>query len=159
MAEVSLRQIHIEDKKHFAKWWRDADLIKLTSGCLDPISDKDVSRYFASMLKSKTDYHFMILVDKEVIGHIVLSQRHHNWYETQVVIGNSKYWGKGYGTEAIKQLLKNAQNMGISKIYLEVRPDNARAIAAYKKCGFQEKAIIKHPDNQYLPETLRMELI
>jgi RimJ/RimL family protein N-acetyltransferase len=158
MLKVTLRKIELFDKKYFAKWWRNKDLLKLTSGILKVISDKEVDKYFQGMLYSKKDYHFMIIFGGEVIGHINLSKRKNNWYETQIVIGEKKYWGRDYGTAAIKQLIKKAKLEGIAKIYLEVRPDNLRAIHAYKKCGFIEKKIIKYPKNKYLPETLRMEL-
>jgi len=155
---VSLRKIKLSDKKYFARWWRNKELLKLTSGILKLISDKEVEKYFSAMIGSTTDYHFMILVDKKVIGHIVLAKRKNNWYETQIVIGEKQYWGRGYGTKAIKLLLKKAKKLGISKIYLEVRPANTRAIAAYESAGFVKMGIKKYPKNKYLSKTLRMEL-
>jgi len=100
----------------------------------------------------------MILLDREVIGHIALAKRKNNWYETQIVIGEKQYWQRGYGTEAIKLLLKKTKKLGISKIYLEVRPTNTRAIAAYESAGFVKMGIKKYPKNRYLSKTLRMEL-
>lgn len=101
----------------------------------------------------------MIIANKKTIGHISLVKRRNNWYETQIVIGEKQYWNKRYGSGVIKQLLKKAVSKNISKIYLEVRPNNLRAICAYQKCGFKEIRLIKYPKNKYLPETLRMELI
>lgn len=158
MPKVALRKIKLSDKKHFAKWWRDKDLLKLTSGVLNKISDKEVDKYFLKMVKSVFDFDFMITLNKKAIGHISLNRRKNNWHETQIIIGDKKYWGKGYGTEAIKQLIKLYKSKGISKIYLEVRPDNTRAIRAYEKCGFRKIRLIKHRKNKYQPETLRMEL-
>ena len=155
---VSLRKIKLSDKKYFARWWRDKELLRLTSGILKLISDKEVEKYFSVMIGSTTDYHFMILVDKKVIGHIALAKRRNNWYETQIVIGEKQYWGKGYGTKAIKLLIKKAKKLGISKIYLEVRPTNNRAIAAYENAGFVKMRIKKYPKNRYFTKTLRMEL-
>jgi len=155
---VSLRKIKLSDKKYFARWWRDKELLRLTSGILKLISDKEVEKYFSVMIGSTTDYHFMILVDKKVIGHIALAKRKNNWYETQIVIGEKQYWGKGYGTKAIKLLIKKAKKLGISKIYLEVRPTNNRAIAAYENAGFVKMRIKKYPKNRYFTKTLRMEL-
>ena len=155
---ILLRKIELSDKKYFAKWWNDQDLRKLTSGRPGPISAEKVERYFSAFLKSKKDYHFMIILNRKAIGHVNLSKRKDNWHETQIIIGEKKYWGKSYGTEAIKQLIEKAKSNGISKIYLEVRPNNLRAIRAYKKCGFVGARIKKYPKNKYLPETLRMEL-
>ncbi|MGB9609233.1 MAG: GNAT family N-acetyltransferase [Minisyncoccia bacterium] len=157
MNKISLRKIKLSDKKYFAKWWRDKDLLKLTSGVLNPISDKKVEEYFLAMIKTVTDYHFMILFNKKVIGHIALVKRKGSWYETQIVIGEKQYWGKGYGTKAIQLLLKKAKKLGISKIYLEVRPNNTRAITAYEKSGFVKIGIKKYPKNKHLLQTLRME--
>jgi len=158
MNKILLRKIKLSDKSYFAKWWRDKELLKLTSGILKLISDKEIEKYFSIMLKSKNDYHFMILLDKKVIGHIVLAKRKNNWYETQIVIGEKQYWGRGYGIKAIKLLLKKAKKLNISKIYLEVRPTNTRAIAAYEKCGFKKAGIKEYPKNKYLPETVIMKL-
>lgn len=155
---VSLRKIKLSDKKYFTKWWNDSDLRKLTSGETGLISDKKVDKHFLAMIDNKNDYHFMIIFNQKAIGHVNLSKRKNSWHETQIIIGEKEYWGKGYGTEAIKELIKRAKSKGISKIYLEVRPDNLRAIRAYEKCGFQKIRIIKYPKNKYLPETLRMEL-
>ena len=158
MVQISLRKLRVSDKKYFAKWWNDKDLRKLTSGRPGPILDKKVDKYFSAMLKDKNDYHFMILLGQEVIGHIALIKKKNNWYETIIIIGEKRYWNKGYGRKAIKLLLDKAKRLGISKIYLEVRPNNLRAIRAYEKCGFRKTKLIKYPKNKYLPLTLGMEL-
>jgi len=156
MAKISLRKIKSTDKKYFARWWRDKELLKLTSGILERISDKEVDKHFQNILKTKRDYHFMIVLNRKIIGHISLAKRNKGWYETQIIIGDKKYWGKGYGSEAIELLINKAKRLGIARIYLEVRPTNARAIYAYKKCGFQKEKIVRYPKNKYLPKTLRM---
>jgi RimJ/RimL family protein N-acetyltransferase len=159
MIKIKLRKLKKSDKEYFARWWRDNDLIALTSGVFKPISDGELKKYFLVMLKSKKDLHFMIIVRKRVIGHISLMKRKNNWFETQIIIGERLYWGKGYGTGAIKLLIKKVKKLGIFKIYLEVRPDNIRAIKAYQKCGFEGTSVKEHPKNKYLPKVLKMQLI
>lgn len=158
MQKVTLRKLKSVDKKYFAKWWRDKNLLKLTSGVLDMISDKEVDKYFLSMLKNADDYNYLISINKQVIGHISLAKREDGWYETQIVIGEKEYWGKGYGTKAIQVLIEKARKNGMEKIYLEVRPDNERAIKSYEKCGFEKGKIVEYPENKFLAKTLRMEL-
>ena len=158
MIKISLRKIKPSDKNYFARWWRDKELLKLTSGVLELISDGEVDEYFQAMLNSKDDYNSIILADGKIIGHISLAKRRNNWHETQIVIGEKNYRGKGLGSKAIKLLIRKAEKNGISKIYLEVRPTNIRAIRAYEQCGFQKIKTVKYPKNKYLPETLRMEL-
>ena len=159
MNKIFLRKIKYSDKKYFTRWWRNKELLKLTSGILRRISDKEVNKYFGNILKSKKDQHFLITLNEIVIGHIFLTKKRNGWYETQIVIGEKKYWGKGYGTKAIKLLIKRAKKLNISKIYLEVRPTNIRAIKSYEKCGFKKVGIKKYPQNKYLPETLKMILV
>ena len=155
---ILLRKIKLSDKSYFAKWWKDTELLKLTSGILRRISDKNVDKYFQNILKTKHDYHFMIVLKNKTIGHISLVKRRSERYETQIIIGEKKYWGKGYGSKAIKILMNKAKRLRISKIYLEVRPTNVRAIRAYERCGFRKIKIIQYSKNKYLPKTLRMGL-
>lgn len=159
MIKISLRKIKLDDKNYFAEWWRDKELLKLTSGILRRISDKEVDKYFQGLFKNKKDHHFMIVANKKTIGHASLVKRKNNWYETRIIIGEKKYLDKGYGQESIKLLFKEARRLGVLKIYLEVRPTNTRAIRAYEQCGFEKVKIIKYPENNYLSETLRMELL
>ena len=156
---IKLRKIKKSDKEYFARWWRDKDLIALTSGVFKLISEGELNRYFLAMLKSKKDFHFIIKVGNKVIGHISLMKRNNNWFETQIIIGEKAYWGKGYGTEAIKLLMKKVKRFGIFKTYLEVRLKNSRAIKAYKNCGFKEVGIKKYPKNKFLSKVLKMQLI
>jgi len=58
MKKILLRKIKPSDKKYFARWWRDKELIKLTSGILKLISDEEVEKYFLAMIDNPTDYHF-----------------------------------------------------------------------------------------------------
>ena len=95
--------MEVGDKKLFAKWWRDAKLIALTSGSKEQISDEQVERCFSGMLQSRTDRHYMIDLGPRTIGHIALIKRGRGWYETQIIIGAKMSWGKGLGTEAIKK--------------------------------------------------------
>lgn len=159
MPKIFLRKIIKTDVEYFARWWRDKELIKLTSGNLDPITDQEVNSYFQGIINDKINHHFIIIVDDKVIGHISLSKRTNDWYEIQIIIGEKEYWGKSYGPNAIQAVIDEAKNLRITKIYLEVRPTNLRAINAYKKCGFESKAIVPYPNNKNLDETIRMELL
>jgi len=79
MIKINLRKIKSSDKNYFAKWWRDKELLKLTSGVLKLISDKEVDKYFQAIMENKDDYNFMVIANREVIGHISLVKRRRNW--------------------------------------------------------------------------------
>lgn len=137
MKRLTLRKLRKSDQKYFAKWWRDKDLIGLTSGVFESITDAEVGQYFVAMLADSNDYHRMISIDGVPIGHIALVKSKNGWHETQIVIGEKKFLNKGYGVKAINAMLLRArEKWGIVKIYLDVRTNNCRAIRAYEKCGF-----------------------
>lgn len=156
MPEVFLRKVRVSDKKYFAKWWRDKELLKWTSGDLRRISDKEINMYFRGMLGEKDRYDYIIMVGKKIVGHIPLVARRNGWYETMIVIGEESFRDRGYGTKAMKLLIVKAKNVGIKKIYLRARPENLRAIRMYEKCGFVKDRVLRYPKNKFLPKALKM---
>jgi len=58
--------------------------------------------------------------------------------------GDKEYWGKGYGTDAMKVLMKFIfEEMNINKIRLGTFSFNERAIKSYQKCGFEIEGVLK----------------
>ena len=61
-----------------------------------------------------------------------------------VVIGEKAYWGLGYGTDAIKALLRFAfDEMNLHRVQLRVFEFNERAIRCYRRCGFREEGRLR----------------
>ena len=59
-------------------------------------------------------------------------------------MGDKEYWSKGYGSDALKLLIKFIfEEVNMNKIKLKVFSFNNRAIACYKKVGFKEEGILK----------------
>lgn len=158
MKNIKLRKIKKSDLPYFLKWWQDKILIGLTSGIYE--SSGDVLRsYFFEMLRKKDNQYYAILCNNKIIGDISIIKKSQDMFELQIVIGEKEYWGKGIGKIAIDRLLKIAfTRMGYKKAYLEVRPDNSRAIGLYKNCGFMEAGIRKDKENKYQPVVLKMTL-
>jgi len=157
MPTLTLRKIKKSDLPYFLKWWQDRDVIALTSGCFDE-PEANLRRYFANMLAAKNDRNYIILAGEKAIGHLALIHKSPTLFELTIAIGEKPYWGQGWGTRAVKGALTVAfGRLGYTKAFLEVRPDNARAIKAYENCGFVSKGLKKHPDNPNQPVTVRME--
>lgn len=58
-----------------------------------------------------------------------------------IIIGERSHWGRGYGPEAIRALLDHAfGELGLDRVRLHTFADNPRAIAAFRKAGFEERA-------------------
>lgn len=158
MSNIKLRKIKKSDLHFFLKWWKDKEIIALTSGNFNE-PDKNLSGYFFKMLENKKDHHYIIKFDDKTIGHLALMHKNLKSFEITIVIGEKEHWGKGFGTEAIKKVLPLGFNkLGYSKAYLEVRPENIRAIKTYEHCGFVKKGLKKYPENKHQPVILRMVL-
>jgi len=155
---IKFRKIKKSDLPLFLKWWKDYDLIALTSGNFDE-PDEKLPGYFFKMIESKKNHHYIIQYEEKAIGHIALIHKNSNTFEITIVIGEKEYWNKGIGTKAIKKaILLGFGKFGYSKTFLEVRPENIRAIKAYESCGFVKKGVKKYPENKYQPVTLKMVL-
>ncbi len=82
-----------------------------------------------------------IEADQQYIGHCSLSGlRHpHGDLELGIVIGDRKYWSRGYGREVVRLLLGYGfEAFGARRISLTTHQDNPRAIRCYLACGFVE---------------------
>jgi RimJ/RimL family protein N-acetyltransferase len=54
------------------------------------------------------------------------------------------FWGRGYGTEAIRRVLRYAfSELGLRRVSLGADEDNVRAIRCYEKCGFVREGLLR----------------
>jgi RimJ/RimL family protein N-acetyltransferase len=61
-----------------------------------------------------------------------------------IVICEKGFWGRGYGTEAIRKVLRYAfAELGLRRVDLHVDEDNARGIRCYEKCGFVREGLLR----------------
>jgi RimJ/RimL family protein N-acetyltransferase len=55
-----------------------------------------------------------------------------------IQIGEREYWGKGYGTDALRVLLRYAfGELNLDRVSLSFLEGNDRAQRSYEKCGFR----------------------
>ena len=60
-------------------------------------------------------------------------------YGIDQFIGEPQLWGKGIGSLMIRMMLDYLwDNKGASKVVLDVKKNNKRAISSYNKCGFKQ---------------------
>ena len=61
-----------------------------------------------------------------------------------ISIGEKGWWSRGYGTEAIRQVLRYAfAELGLRRVDLQVDEDNVRGIRCYEKCGFVREGLLR----------------
>jgi RimJ/RimL family protein N-acetyltransferase len=68
----------------------------------------------------------------------------HGRAELGIGIGEQDYWGRGYGTDAIRVLLRFVfRNLGLRRITLVTDIDNERGIRCYEKAGFRREGVLR----------------
>ncbi|HBC3596880.1 MULTISPECIES: GNAT family N-acetyltransferase [Vibrio] len=105
------------------------------------LATKELHRCFPNGLGG--DVHSLLCIDTEIEGQLHLigylwhsvnaSDRSTFIYDFFV---SSEYRGLGYGTQAISELEKQLQSVGIKQIKLRVAYHNERALKLYKEVGF-----------------------
>lgn len=74
-----------------------------------------------------------------------LSSRERVAHRAGVAISVGKaYWNQGIGRKAMEALIQFAKSCGLEVLQLEVRSDNAPAIALYEKVGFEKMGLYKN---------------
>ena len=64
--------------------------------------------------------------------------------ELAITIGEKDCWSQGYGTDAVVTALRFAfHQMNLHRVWLTTLEYNERAIACYRKCGFQEEGRLR----------------
>ncbi len=137
---------HEELGKAYTKWNRDSELKRLLdSGASRLHSSKAGVDFFKKDLENVTEgqYYFCIraIEDDRLLGDINLDVINH-WASRDAFVGIGIHdrvdWGKSYGTEAMKLMLKFAfTEVNLRRVTLTVFEYNPRAIRSYEKAGFR----------------------
>ncbi len=141
--KVSLAPLAAEDAKTCYEWFVDPEIRRFVSSHTLPNTFEKSKNFIEEMNVSTSDVLLGIFTrpEGEYIGNIALHgiDRDNMNAFFGIVIGLSKYHGKGIGTEAVRMLLEYAfRDLGLNMVFLNVFADNARAIRSYEKLGFKK---------------------
>jgi RimJ/RimL family protein N-acetyltransferase len=104
--------------------------------------------YFNESLPDKGQ-SFWIVADGEKIGQINYNAIDLDKKEAEldIIIGESQNMGRGYGTDALKTLIRHLfDNFDIDKIWVKTRVNNQRAVAVCEKAGLKKEALLEKED-------------
>ena len=85
---------------------------------------------------------FAIEADGRYVGYCGLMGMRNRYgnAELGIMIGDRDYWGRGYGREVVRLLLRYGFHyLGLRRIALTTHARNERAIRCYLACGFVEE--------------------
>ena len=90
--------------------------------------------------------------ERRPVGHVGLLgvDAHHKRAELAISIGETDCWSRGYGTDAIRAVVRYGfETLGLRRIDLVTDADNARGIRCYEKCGFVPEGVMRERRLRY----------
>lgn len=128
----------------FSKWDRDSEYLRLLD--TDPPilwSEEKIKKWIEKDLEGDQPSGFFFpirtLEEDQLIGFVELGEI--NWINGDswvgIGLGERNYWGNGYGTDAMRVILRYAfQELNLHRVSLGFFEYNERARRSYEKAGF-----------------------
>ena len=142
-ANVLLRPMRPSDIPRQREFFQDAELAELDSSSLEAYAKIDVEEFFQRPSASGGETAlFAIDVRGEYVGYASLMnlKNSNKVFELGIVIGDRRYWERGYGKEVVKLLLQHGfSELDGREIELTTQQKNERALACFSACGFREQ--------------------
>lgn len=95
-------------------------------------------------IEATDEAHLLVVDGERVLGFVLLAglnNEHRSVELRRIVIGDR---GKGTGRAALRLVLQEAFSaLGAHRVWLDVKPDNARARRAYAAMGFIEEGVLR----------------
>jgi len=146
---VLLRPFTEADLSTALGWYQDEETLRLSeANDLDARTVDDIRPIYEYL--SQHGHLFIIEADGQPIGEICLERMNLAWvnerypgeriYRLPIVIGDRRYWGRGYGTEAVELLLiYGFEQLGADRFYIPgVWGFNQRSLRLWRRLGFRE---------------------
>jgi RimJ/RimL family protein N-acetyltransferase len=161
--KIYLKPSSVKYAEVYTKWINDPDVIRHTT--IVPVTLEEEMKWLKKRETDKTEEVFSIFTkeDDTIIGNVgchELDNPDRN-FVLGIIIGEKEYWGKGYGTDAFKTIIKYMfDERNANKLSLDVFAGNKAAKHVYEKCGFKEVGKIKkmNPRTESEVECYKMEL-
>lgn len=143
---VTLRPMTEDDWGLLLAWNNDPEVMEhVESDGFTPRSLSEIQSIYRWI--STHAYCFIMEVEGKAIGECWLQRMNlrrildrnpdKNLWRIDLMIGMKELWGRGYGSETIRLLVKfGFEGVGADAIYGLVSANNTRSMRAFQKCGF-----------------------
>lgn len=142
-SRIFLKQLFPNDaSSSYLGWLHDEEINKYLHLDSLPQSISDLSLYLADVQASPNTYMFGIYdkINMMHIGNIKLGgiDWKHLYGDVGLLIGEKKYWNKGFATEALTLLCEFAfNNLSLFKLIAGIHEENVASIKVFNKAGFK----------------------
>jgi RimJ/RimL family protein N-acetyltransferase len=168
LPKVQIRELTIEDAEDRYEWCLDKEVTKHLNmpEKYPPFSREETQSWIEMCINKTNGYEQKAIVTEEGkhIGWVDLKNidKMNRHAELGIAIGDKKYWGKGYGLAAMKEMLIwGFKELGLNKIWLRVEVDNDKAIKSYIRMGYVEEGVLRQDRfrNGEFVDRLRMSIL
>lgn len=166
-SRVYLRSVELAtDIPLIASWINDGIVTKFMFYGQLPTTLSQVEKMIVDQISSPANVVFMVCdnATQKPIGFAGLYDMHltARKAEFRVLIGETDFWGKGYGTE-VTQLLTfyGFDRMNMHRMYLGVTSENLGAVKAYEKAGYVREGQLRddiYRNSKYY-DSIKMSLL
>lgn len=140
---LRLRAIEQSDLPQFVKWLNDPEVIEHLL-MVTPLSMAQEEQWFENLLKKPAEECPLGIEIPDERGWLLIGNlafMNLDWRNRQaevgIFIGNKQYWGRGFGRDALRLMLRHGFNhLNLNRIYLRVNETNLRGIKSYENAGF-----------------------
>ena len=150
---IYLRELRFSDvNRNYCNWMKDLEVTQYLESRFERWTIKKL-RDYVRKIKNSPDYLFLAIISKynnKHVGNIKIGpiNRIHKFSDIGIIIGEKRFWGKGFATEAIKLVVEFCfAKLKLHKVTAGVYSNNIGSIKAFKKAGFSIEGIRK---KQYL---------
>lgn len=135
-----------EDVQTMTKWMADADYLRnVDTDIALPVSEKQLESE-GEPDHREVYFRLRTFEDDELIGFVCIHSIEWNNRAGMLAIGigEARHRNKGYGTEAVRLILRYAfHELNLNRVGLDVIAYNAGGIRAYEKAGFLHEGRIR----------------
>jgi len=147
--QVRLRPFRRADLLRVIAWRRDADVRRGALWSEAPFGPREAQRWLRAVSDGVDPNRLTLAVELRAPSRLVgltnltrIDRRSGTAY-FGVVIGEKDCWGRGIASDTLLLMLRRATSLGLRKILLEVAADNRRAIALYRRAGFETEGVLR----------------
>lgn len=141
-ARLSCRKMTMDDAELYHTWRNDLDVMQSTSPSLDTYQMEETKDFVQHVILGTPSSKSYLIQAKEtgqpigIMSLVGIDFKNRN-AECIIDIGDKNYWGRGYGSEAMKLLLDYVfLELNLHRVSLRVFSFNHKAIKLYEKIGF-----------------------
>ncbi|RPI51579.1 MAG: N-acetyltransferase [Chloroflexi bacterium] len=138
-----------EDAAHMARWSEDSGYMRgLDTDYARPRPEREFSpeSYGQAAGPNSLEFRLRTLEDDRLVGFVALHTIEWNNRAAMLAIGIGEpdYRGKGYGTDALRLILRYAfDELNLERVGLDVIANNQAAIRAYERVGFRREGAMR----------------